>query len=372
MKNILFINSAERFDSSLSGLLLDLSLKNSFHLLARDIDGAKAAASKAKIYFGPAAQGFLSVLLFLVFLPFLWLAYLLAVSAWKKSLKIETLIGCGWNAKMIFSPLASLLKIKTVWLELPGEPKTGRIAAALLKMASGRAEIISFTGETAEELSRAGFDRERISNVSLGVNLNATERQGNIFYNLAKSDKPYSFYKNFTVGAVVAPADRNKLEMLLRAARNCVNIIPNLRLVAIGPTPEEGNMNWLIKKLGLERRVWLVGEQKNLIQWCDDFDLYLSLAGNPVLGDLESALLAASRGVPVAVLNGRGFSDFIRDNETGLIWKSAGAEALAENIIAIEADERRRTNIGRNGQKAVWEYFDRQRQLQRIEEILNR
>jgi len=200
--------------------------------------------------------------------------------------------------------------------------------------------------------------------------LQALEQQDNLFSSLAKADKPYSFYKNFTVGAAVMPGDRRRLEILLQAVKGCVNFIPNFRLVVIGLGPENGNLNWLIKNLGLERRVWLVGEQKNLLQWFDDLDLYVVLAENPSLADLEKALAAASRGLPLVGFPSANLSEVIVEGRNGFTNEINNANALTQKIIALESDERGRKILGENGQRLVLENFDRQKQLKRLKEIL--
>jgi glycosyltransferase involved in cell wall biosynthesis len=261
------------------------------------------------------------------------------------------------------------LGLKTVWLELPDRDR--RRLRKIRRLISRAARLIVFTAQDAAKLAGEGFDQEQIFNISLGVNPQSVERQDNLFSSLAKADKPYSFYKNFTVGAIAGPKDRKRLEILLQAVKGCVNLIPNFRLVVIGQDTSSGNLNWLIKNLGLERRVWLVGEQNNLIQWFADLDLFVVLAENPGLGDLEKALMAASHGVPLLGFQHPNLADIIIERVNGTMSSSGTAEELAQRIIAIEADDIARKKMGETGRRLVDQNFDRQKQLARLREIIS-
>jgi len=230
---------------------------------------------------------------------------------------------------------------------------------------------ITFTASETENLLQGGCRPENIHNISLGLNLKTAERQENIFSSLAKADKPYSFYKNFTVGVICQDNDRRRLEILLQAVKQCLNLIPNFRLVVLGQDPSNDNLNWLIKNLGLTGRVWLLGEEKDLAQWFKDLDLYITLAENPRLNDLEKAIAASSCGVPLLGWPEKNLSAIISEGENGCLLAETGAEAIAQKIIAMEADERLRRIMGKNGKRLVRENFDRQKQIERLQEILN-
>jgi glycosyltransferase involved in cell wall biosynthesis len=365
MKNFLVIDSKNKVSQPLAALFSDLG-ESDFYFTWLTADSSFSKASPKKIFLGPELVGFWAII-FYILLPVFWVSYLFyLVSRRRKG--VFGLICVGDREKIIFTPLASFLKIKIIWIELPGEIKPQLFK--LQKLFSGSAELIVFTAADAKSLVAAGLKPEQVSNISLGVNWPAAEQQDNIFSNLAKADKPYGFYKNFTIGVVAEKDDRHRLEILLQAVKSCTNLIPNLRLVVIGQDTSSGNLNWLVKKLGLERRVWLVGEQKKLLQWFDDLDLYLILAENPKLAGLERALLAASRSVPLLGFFVPSLADIIIDNQTGFTSDSDSAETLAQKIIMIEADEPNRKKVGNNGQQLACHSFDRQQQLVKLREIL--
>jgi len=371
MKNIIIVNSAKKIDQSFFDLFADLEKEKYFSAWVTDSDFLVPARPDAEIkrkYFGPETENFIGVLAFIFLLPALWLGYFFSLASWRQRENTAKIVCVADREKVIFTPLAIILRLGIVWLEMPGGNQ--RQFRKLRRLFSRSVELITFTPTDAENLARDGFNKERIHNISLGVNLQSADRQDNLFSSLAKADKPYSFYKNFTIGAWCGSGDRRRLEILLQSARSCVNLIPNFRLVVIGQDTSSGNLNWLIKKLGLERRVWLVGEQKNLLQWFDDLDLYIVLAENPGLIDLERALMAASRGLPLLGFPSENLIDIIIKDQNGFICQNDSAAALAQEIIALESDERQRKILGANGRKLVYANFDRQKQLQRLKEII--
>jgi glycosyltransferase involved in cell wall biosynthesis len=367
MKKILIIDSEKDMSQPLAGLFSDLG-SDEFSLTWLASGFSSPGAKPKMLFLGPEPASWWLAAIFIFLLPGLWLGYFLKIYSCRRE-GISEMICIGVREKIIFTPLARLWGIKTIWLELPGQD--ARRLLRLRRIFSGPSILAVFTLADAERLAGAGFKPENISNISLGVNRQSIEQQDNIFFNLAKADKPYSFYKNFTLGAVAENSDHRRLEVLLQAVKASTNLIPNLRLVVIGQDTFSGNLSWLVKRLGLERRVWLVGEQKRLLQWFDDLDLYLILAENPKLADLERALLAASRGVPLLGFPDQDISQIIIDGQTGFVSESGSAEMLAQKIIMVESDETVRKKIGENGRYSVIHNFDRQQQLSRLREILS-
>jgi len=369
MKKFLIINSAKNIEQSFFDLLADLGTENYFFIWsAENFPETIANGEIEKKSFPPEPDSFFSFLFFIFSLSFFWPKYFFSLSALKRRESIEKIICVREREKIIFQPLAKLLKIKIIWFALPGEQDNK--FKKLLKISAKSAVVVTFTASETEKLLQSGCQPENIHNISLGLNLKTAERQENIFSSLAKADKPYSFYKNFTVGVICKDGDRRSLEILLQAVKRCLNLIPNFRLVVLGQDPSNDNLNWLIKNLGLTGRVWLLGEEKDLAQWFKDLDLYVVLAENPGLNDLEKAIAAASCGVPLLGWTEKNLSAIISEGQNGCLLAETGAEAIAQKIIAIESDERLRRIMGINGQKIVEEQFNRGKQIERLRETL--
>ena len=362
---ILVANSFKNKNKPIRSLLKACEPAFDFLIRASDDFFVKSFTNGKRAYFGPATDSWTEPLFFLFAIIswpffFFWLFFL------KINAKIGTLICVNTNEKLLLTLWARLLGLKVIWLELP-EKKYKSIFPStwFLCLFSRLAKMAFFTSLSMEERIKSGFCKKNQNYLSSGPDLEYA-LQENLFSELAVSDKPYRFFKNFAIGTVVDFSDRGHFETLLRAIKNCSNIIPNIQLVIIGASAERRNLNWLSKKLGIEKKVWFVGEQENLIKWFDSFDLYFSLSANPNLFDLETMLLAMSRGVPAAVFKHGSFRDFISDGDSGFVAEAGNAESLASKLIDIEPNKNLLKKVGSTGQASVLQIFNRRHQAEEL------
>jgi len=368
MKNILVINSLKEKNKPLIGFFEALKKNNNLFFRGSDdyfLEKFKPEAKKN--FFGPKVDdsaGF--IFYFLLLGLYFWRFFsLLGV---KVKNKIEIIICIGLNEKIIFTPLAKILGLKIIWLEIPNRKRNQK---GLLRFFSRWAKIAVFTSAQMENLIASGFKKANIFNISLGLDLTANIKQENIFSPLAVADKPYQFFKNFSIGTIINFDDNFQLENLLRAVKNCCNVIPNIQLVIIGKIADRNNFNWLVRKIGLERRVWFVGEQENVAKWFENFDLYVVASSRPELADLEATILAMSRGVPTIAYYDPFLADFLLEGETGFFVSPINIDSMTQKIIAVEPDKRLLKKVGENGQILVNNYFFREKQIENFSKIIN-
>lgn len=369
MTKILIANSLRSGNKPLSALIKALIGRFDLAVWAADSFFVDRFPGAKKSYFGPPAAGAGSVL-FILFCVFSWPVYFFLI-LWQRIRKqIAAVVCLGKNEKILLTLPARLCGAKVLWLE-GVEERYHKFSPTtwLLIVFSRLAQVVVFTSSSAQNLSISGFKAKNIVNLSLGVDLDYAH-QDNLFSELAVSDKPYRFFKNFSIGTVVDFGDRGQFENLLKAIKSCSNIIPNIQLVVIGASRERRNLNWLSKKLGIEKLVWFVGEQDDLVKWFDSFDLYFSLASNPNLFDLETALLAMSRGVPAVVFRHPAFADFISEGETGFIAEAGDVEALTRKLIDIEPDKKLLKRVGANSQNLVFQNFGRRQQAELLVKLI--
>jgi len=364
MFNILVINSLNNKNKPLVNLFKSLEQSAKIFFWSDDQYFLnKLGPSAIKKNFGPD-----SPILFYVAWPVLLIYYFFQLFSLKLNSNISAIICVSEKEKNIFTPLASFLKIKVIWLEvLTGKKITKNW---LLKFFSKQAKIVVFTSAQISEFESKGFNKENLINIFPGVDLDSAIKQENIFSPLAMAEKPYRLVKNFAIGSLVNPEDNSQLEVLLRAVQNCCNVIPNIQLIVIGRMADRHNSNWLVKKMGLEGRVWFVGEQEEVAKWFDGLDLYVSASIQPNLYDLETMILAMSRAVPVISFSNFLVADFLIADETGFLSIET-ADDLSGKIIAIEPDKRLLKKVGENGQELIKNYFSREKQVERLVKIVN-
>jgi len=334
-----------------------------YYFVPRDLgrDNLPPPESTVKrVYFGPRLSSAWANFLFLVFLPGLWLYFFGVLFFWRRRHGGELLLLSGKREKIIFTPLGRLLSWRIVWLERPDE-NYQRLSRPLLKLwrrFGSRARLIVFTKNSLVRLVSFGLPEEAIKVIPPGIKIGQAKRQENIFNTLAKSERQNYDRKYFTLGAVIDYDQPNQLENLLQAIKICATVIPDLQLVVLGEGEGKKKMSWVAKKLEIESLVWFVGRQDNLRKWLEGFDVFISVDDQLQPLAIKLVLKAMDSALPVIGFSGRGFSDFIREEETGLLSEPGDSEMLANQIIRLYKNRLFLYKLGQRGRALVQEEFE--------------
>ena len=274
---------------------------------------------------------------------------------YKFKFKIKNIICLGVWEKILFTPVAKILKIKTVWLELPGEKKEkqGFILNFLLKKISKLSKTVVFKKCDKNNLIKSGFDSKKISFVAPGINLKQRARQENIFHGLAKNKNSQSQKKFFTIGTVAELNFEQTIEILFGAVKKTLDVIPNLQVIIIGEGEERKKLTWLAKKMEIDNLTWFVGEQAHLNKWFDGFDIFTTSRVNADLFDIFVLLNAMSAGLPIISTEDHGFDDIIEDEKNGLLLPKDDSELLAGAIIKLQQNKMLSKNLGQNAKDTI-------------------
>lgn len=126
-------------------------------------------------------------------------------------------------------------------------------------------------------------------------------------------------------------------------------------LLLVGDGPDLEDVQHLVRALGLEERVSLVGAQARLERLLLAADLFLLPSDTESFG--LAALEALSCGVPVIASDVGGLPEVVRRGETGLLVPPRDPHALAEAALSLLADEPRRAAMGRAARADVLARF---------------
>lgn len=143
----------------------------------------------------------------------------------------------------------------------------------------------------------------------------------------------------------------------IRAAHRLRN--ESLRWLFVGDGPERAAIESEITRLGLQGRVRLLGERRDipeLLSAADAFVLTSISEGIPV-----TVLEAMAAGLPVAATRVGGLPELVREGETGLLVAPSDPEGVAQALRVIMADRDRAAAWGRAGRKLVEDRFSESR-----------
>ncbi|KKR19769.1 MAG: Glycosyltransferase [Parcubacteria group bacterium GW2011_GWE2_39_37] len=322
-----------------------------------------------KFFFGPNLDGnnylnyasFLTALIPLLLINFFNLAYL------KFKKRIDTIICLGLNDKIIITPLARILGIKVLWLELPPINIEAR-SFWLIKFMSRFANIAVFNSYNKALLGRAGINEDSVTILQPGININQFKFQENIFSTLAHAEQTQK--KFFSIGTIVDLDQQEKIESLFQAVKKCLTIISNMQIIIIGEGKEKKNLMWLAKKMEIESLVWFVGEQAHLRKWLDGLDIYAVTTEQLKINDLLTTLEAMAAELPVIGQYEAGLEDAIFDEKSGSLLKFDDSEMLAQKIIKLHQDKHYRERLGKAGRERVEKYFNSAKMLEQLEKML--
>ncbi len=297
--------------------------------------------------------------------------FLILLIKFKFKKKINTVILVNTYEKIFLTILARLLAIRVVWLENPelDYEKFNKFLLTFYKINYRLAKIVVFNNYTKLKLKNIGCDIDKIELVAPGAK--SISYQENIFNKLANSGRINFHRKYFTIGAITALNQKQKIETLFQAIKISLPVIPNIQLIIVGEGEERKNLTWLAKKMEIDNLIWLVGEQEQVKKWLDSFDLFIAVGENLTLDDYSNVLEAMATGLPVLGQRNIGLEDFIIENNNGSLIEGDNSEMLARQIIKLHQDKRLRLFLGKNGREQISRLFTIEIMLEKLAQVLN-
>ncbi|MBF0102928.1 MAG: glycosyltransferase family 4 protein [Desulfobacterales bacterium] len=153
------------------------------------------------------------------------------------------------------------------------------------------------------------------------------------------------------VGTVAALTWHKDYPNLLHAARKVIDHYPNVTFIAVGGGEDEAELKALAIKLNLGNHFIFAGFNKELGIFYNHFDMFVLSSVMEGLG--TSILDAQAVGLPVIACRTGGIPEAVFDNENGLLVPPQNSEALANAILTLLCDEKKRHALGKHAQETV-------------------
>ena len=143
-------------------------------------------------------------------------------------------------------------------------------------------------------------------------------------------------------------------EMLIRAFSDLHDGFPDWRLDIYGEGPERGNLEALVKKLGLSGFVSLVGNVPDVHRQMADAGLYV--LSSDFEGLSNSLLEAMMMGLPCISTDCAGSDEAITDMENGLLVPVGDRKALADAMKRLMSDRELAMKLGEKAKSTSGRY----------------
>jgi glycosyltransferase involved in cell wall biosynthesis len=229
---------------------------------------------------------------------------------------------------------------------------------------TGATRHIVTTGTTLRQQLIDGnrFPPERVSSVPTGIPLERFA-PGDRAAARAQTALP----ADWTIVGIVATlrswkGHRFLLEALARLPQ------PKLGLAIVGDGPQRGALEAQVRELGLTGRVWMPGDQRDVVPWLQSFDIFAlpSYANEGVPQALVQAMLAGLACVTTAA---GAIGEAAIDGETALVVPAQDVGALAEAIRLLAAEPGLRARLGAAAREHCAEHFAYDAMLDRMEAV---
>ena len=149
------------------------------------------------------------------------------------------------------------------------------------------------------------------------------------------------------VGNVAALVPHKGQRHLIEAARLVVQQLPDARFVILGEGELREQLERQIRDHHLEKHVLLPGFRTDVLGCIKGFDLFAMSSVTEGLGTSLLDAMACSR--PIVATRAGGIPEIVVDAETGILVPPRDPAAMAQAIVALLADERRRRAMGEAG-----------------------
>lgn len=152
-------------------------------------------------------------------------------------------------------------------------------------------------------------------------------------------------------GVVAALRPEKNLELLLKAFRSVVPLIPSVHLAIVGDGPERQKLTQLAEQWNLADRIHFLGTRRDVPQILNAFDVFAlssRMEANPV-----SILEALACGVPVVAPNVGSIPDTVQHLSNGRLTRPLDAGDLTQHLVELLQSRDLSRRMGRQGRQDV-------------------
>jgi glycosyltransferase involved in cell wall biosynthesis len=153
----------------------------------------------------------------------------------------------------------------------------------------------------------------------------------------------------------------------IEAFKTITSCVPNVKALIVGEGQERDAITKAIRQHALEEKILLAGYQSEVSPFHHSFDILVlpSLSEGMPNAALEAMMFAK----PVIASRVGGIPEVVLDGLTGILVPDQNPSALAEALLDLIFDERKRSLMGNAGKERVVAEFDPHQRVQKVVEM---
>ncbi len=250
------------------------------------------------------------------------------------------------------------------------------------------AGYITVSEALRRELAGRGIDPAKIIRIYNGINFHEFEPVKIIAGIPADRGDPKSgnekglVYSDIIHGNILCPAgdilkvgtagrlvSQKGIDIFVKAAGRIVSRYDRVCFYIAGEGPERSRLEFLRDLLGLQEKVFFLGDVKQMRSFLKDLDIFVLASRSE---GLSIALLEAGcAGLPLIASATGGIPEIVRDGETGILVPAEDELSLAEAIIFLLEDSEKRKNLGDEAARDIRKRFNEDNMLIETEKVYN-
>lgn len=160
------------------------------------------------------------------------------------------------------------------------------------------------------------------------------------------------------IGYVGRLAKQKRIERLLRAMPAVIAAEPDARLIIAGEGPMQGFLETECRRLRIQDAVEFIGYLQRPEELFAAIDVFVLVSAYESFGIVVAEAMAA--GVPVIAADIPGITDFVSDNDSGLLVNADDPAALSAGILKLHNDSPLREKLSATGREVVRTKFSRE------------
>ena len=223
------------------------------------------------------------------------------------------------------------------------------------------------TGEALRRqvMEQTGLDADRVTSVPTGIDLQ-TFSPGDRQASRTQVGLPEA---TVIVGIVATLRSWKGHRFLLDAFASIQD--ERMQLVIVGDGPGRDNLQAQCRALGIEERVVMSGNQKDVATWMRSFDLFV-LPSYANEGVPQALMQAMACGLPVITTPVGAIGEIVENELTGLMVTPQSADEIADAICRLKDDSMLRDRLAKAALAVARARFSSDRMLNAMEGVFAR
>jgi glycosyltransferase involved in cell wall biosynthesis len=231
-------------------------------------------------------------------------------------------------------------------------------------VADGAARIVIPSAYLAKIVSDWGVDREKMRVIYNGFHMETIRETPTVLRRKLK-----------LAGSVIISVGRlvpwKGMRKLVEAMPQVISSVPDANLIIIGDGPGKGDLEEVVKTLGLVDKVTLTGklDQKKVFEYVKASDVFV--LNTLYEGFSHQIIETMALGTPVITTAVGGNTEVIRNGENGILVPALAQNELTGAIIGLLLDAKKSAKFARTAKKDVSKFTDEVMLEQITDELKN-